>query len=151
MDFQEVTNMATEARLNFQKKKLQLDTDDKETPENTMENTTIRKVPRSTQWYQARAIKLDSEGEERCKPPVKRHTRIKEFYSCGKCGRPKNNETGHRQCKGRWCCPRVGISYNQWKASLPKKQEKNVHIAEKLIICPDESQAYIGFRLAAAE
>ena len=127
MDFPEVPNRTGEAHLKFPKKKLHLD---EETPEITTEYapecTPSRKLPRSTQWYQSRALKVDSEREERGQPPVKRHMRIKEFYACGKCGLPKNKETGHSQSKGRWFCPREGITLDEWKASLPKKPEKNV-------------------------
>ena len=134
LNFPEVANRAGEARLKLSKGKIQpYATADREPPaqmrtDGQAEDTTavsVRQVPRSTQWYPARAIQLDAEREQHGQPPVKRHRRMKDFYACGKCRLPKNKETGHRQCKGRWFCPREGVQYDDWKASLPQKPPNN--------------------------
>lgn len=75
---------------------------------------------RTTNWYRMKAQIEDCERAERGEAPKKRNQKRKEFYACGKCGKPKTKETSHTQYKGRWYCPHdpQAIPYEQWKANI---------------------------------
>ena len=78
-------------------------------------------VSKSTLWYRQRAAEEDRLRMERGEPPVKRNRRRKDFYACGKCGKPKTKDTGHTQVRGKWFCPfdpDCTLSLSDWKASF---------------------------------
>ena len=40
------------------------------------------------------------------------------IYSCGRCEKAKNKDTGHRQIRGRWYCPSNDGDYDSWKTTV---------------------------------
>ncbi|XP_033752676.1 uncharacterized protein LOC117336296 [Pecten maximus] len=76
---------------------------------------------RQQQWRQRQAAKEDQERLERGEPPIKRHAKKRQYrYNCSTCGKQKSAETGHTQVKGKWYCPSLGITVEEWRNQLKK-------------------------------
>ena len=75
---------------------------------------------RTTAWSHAKKQMEDQEREEAGLQPKKRNKKVKEFYGCRKCGKPKNKETNHTQYKGNWYCPYDPDMkpFEEWKADI---------------------------------
>ncbi|XP_069115959.1 uncharacterized protein [Argopecten irradians] len=74
---------------------------------------------RQQQWRQRQTAIEDQERMERGEPPVKRHKTLHR-YICKACGKEKTSQTGHTQTKGKWYCPSMGMSVEEWRGQLKK-------------------------------
>lgn len=72
-------------------------------------------VAKSTKWYWTQREKKKAAGEY-----VKEYTRKRSLltYTCGKCGKSRTFDTGHRQYYGHWYCKSTAtMSYKEWRSS----------------------------------
>ena len=78
-------------------------------------------VSRHARWQREKALKEDAERAARGEPPVKRYKKGKGTYICSQCNLQKTKETGHTQFKGKWFCPALGQTVEEWKNLLKNK------------------------------
>jgi hypothetical protein len=74
---------------------------------------------RHRDWRHRKAEQEDQERVARGEPPKKRHKKPGQYrYICTTCQKQKCAETGHTQVKGRWYCPSIGITVDEWKERM---------------------------------
>ena len=82
----------------------------------------LAKSSRQRDWRHRKAEKEDKERAERGEEPKKRHKKTGQYkYLCTICQQRKCVETGHTQVRGKWYCPSMEISKEEWKRQLPPK------------------------------
>eukprot|EP00058_Branchiostoma_floridae_P014901 XP_002600389.1 hypothetical protein BRAFLDRAFT_99580 [Branchiostoma floridae] len=77
---------------------------------------------RHRDWRQRKAAMEDQERVARGEAPRKRY-KSKEGgyrYICTLCQKQKCADTGHTQVKGKWYCPSLCITVEEWRESLKK-------------------------------
>ena len=72
-------------------------------------------------WRQRKAAQEDQERIASGQPPKKRN-RPKDTYTykCTLCGKQKSKKTGHTQQRGKWYCPSMNITIEEWLQQLQK-------------------------------
>ncbi|XP_078657398.1 uncharacterized protein LOC144903286 isoform X1 [Branchiostoma floridae x Branchiostoma belcheri] len=74
---------------------------------------------RQREWRHKKAALEDQERMARGEPPKKRHKKDGGYrYICTMCRQQKSKATGHTQVKGKWYCPSLGISVEDWKEQM---------------------------------
>ena len=74
---------------------------------------------RQRDWRRRKAAQEDQERIAKGQLPKKRH-KMSEKYQCSMCQKQKSTATGHTQIRGKWYCPSLGLSVEEWKEQLTK-------------------------------
>ena len=79
--------------------------------------TSPSSTPRQRDWRHRKAAMEDEERRARGEPPLKRKSKEGYRYLCSGCGQQKAKSTGHSQFKGKWYCPSMGMTLEEWKTT----------------------------------
>lgn len=85
-------------------------------------------MPRTTAWRRtkAEALKKGAEAAREGRPSPKK---VKMAYTCKKCGKPQNKQTGHSQYYGQTYCPNEEgqIQKNEWLKNKADERKAKKH------------------------